>query len=62
VQQQLGDRRAEARVACLLGELHHATGRKQTARRYFHRSLSTWRRLDARDQAALVDAKLKSLR
>ncbi|SCK47597.1 DNA-binding transcriptional activator of the SARP family [Streptomyces sp. WMMB 714] len=62
VQQQLGDRRAEARVACLLGELHHATGRDQTARRYFHRSLSTWRRLDARDQAELVDAKLRSLR
>ncbi|HET9380170.1 MAG TPA: BTAD domain-containing putative transcriptional regulator [Streptomyces sp.] len=62
VQQQLGDRRAEARVACLLGELHHATGRKQTARRYFHRSLSAWRRLDVRDQADLVDAKLKSMR
>jgi len=62
VQQQLGDRRAEARVACLLGELHHATGRKQTAKRYFHRSLSTWRRLEARDQAELVDAKLRSLR
>ncbi len=62
VQQQLGDRRAEARVACLLGELHHATGREQTARRYFHRSLSTWRRLDAPDQAELVDAKLRSLR
>lgn len=62
VQQQLGDRRAEARVACLLGELHHATGRKQTARRYFNRSLSTWRRLEARDQAELVDAKLRSLR
>jgi DNA-binding SARP family transcriptional activator len=62
VQQQLGDRRAEARVACLLGELHHATGRKQTARRYFHRSLSTWRRLEVRDQAELVDAKLRSLR
>lgn len=62
VQQQLGDRRAEARVACLLGELHHATGRKQTARRYFHRSLSAWRRLDVRDQAELVDAKLRSLR
>lgn len=62
VQQQLGDRRAEASVACLLGELHHATGREQTARRYFHRSLSTWRRLEARDQVALVDAKLRSLR
>lgn len=62
VQQQLGDRRAEARVACLLGELHHATGRKQTARRYFHRSLSTWRRLEARDQAEFVDAKLRALR
>ncbi|MCF6521842.1 BTAD domain-containing putative transcriptional regulator [Streptomyces sp. JJ36] len=62
VQQQLGDRRAEARVACLLGELHHETGRDRTARRYFHRSLSTWRRLDVRDQAALVDAKLRSLR
>ncbi|MFE3247197.1 BTAD domain-containing putative transcriptional regulator [Streptomyces sp. NPDC059209] len=61
VQQQLGDRRAEARVACLLGELHHATGREQTARRYFHRSLSTWRRLDAREQAELVDAKLRLL-
>lgn len=61
VQQQLGDRRAEARVACLLGELHHATGREQTARRYFHRSLSTWRRLKARDQAELVDAKLRLL-
>jgi tetratricopeptide (TPR) repeat protein len=62
VQQQLGDRRAEASVACLLGELHHATGREQTARRYFHRSLSTWRRLEVRDQAELVDAKLRSLR
>ncbi|WP_255953821.1 AfsR/SARP family transcriptional regulator [Streptomyces odontomachi] len=62
VQQQLGDRRAQARVACLLGELHHATGRNQTARRYFDRSLSTWRRLDAGDQAELVDAKLRSLR
>ena len=62
VQQRLGDRRAEARVACLLGELHHAKGRKQTARHYFHRSLSTWRRLEARDQAELVDAKLRSLR
>lgn len=62
VQQQLGDRRAEARVACLLGELHHATGRKQTARRYFHRSLSTWRRLEVREQAELVGAKLRSLR
>ncbi|KES08043.1 transcriptional regulator [Streptomyces toyocaensis] len=62
VQQRLGDRRAEARVACLLGELHHATGRKQTARRYFHRSLSAYRRLDVRDQAELVDAKLRSLR
>ncbi len=62
VQQQLGDRRAEARVACLLGELHHANGRKQTALRYFHRSLSTWRRLEARDQAELVYAKLRSLR
>jgi tetratricopeptide (TPR) repeat protein len=62
VQQQLGDRRAEARVACLLGELHRAKGRKQTARRYFHRSLSTWRRLEDRDQAELVDAKLRSLR
>jgi tetratricopeptide (TPR) repeat protein len=62
VQQRLGDRRAEARVACLLGELHHATGRNQTARQYFHRSLSTWRRLEARDQAELVDAKLRSLR
>lgn len=61
VQQRLGDRRAEARVACLLGELHHATGRERTARRYFHRSLSTWRRLDARDQAELVDAKLRLL-
>ena len=61
VQRQLGDRRAEARVACLLGEVHHATGRKQTARRYFHRSLSTWRRLGAGDQARLVDAKLRSL-
>ncbi|MCT2591025.1 tetratricopeptide repeat protein [Streptomyces sp. N2-109] len=62
VQQQLGDRRAEARVACLLGELHHATGRHQTARRYFHRSLSTWRRLEVPDQAELVGAKLRSLR
>jgi DNA-binding SARP family transcriptional activator/tetratricopeptide (TPR) repeat protein len=62
VQQQLGDRRAQARVACLLGELHQATGREQTARRYFYRSLSTWHRLEARDQAALVDAKLRSLR
>ncbi|MGY1454556.1 BTAD domain-containing putative transcriptional regulator [Streptomyces sp. SS8] len=62
VQRQLGDRRAEARVACLLGELHRATGREQTARRYFHRSLSTWRRLQACDQAELVDAKLRSPR
>ncbi|MCM2578601.1 AfsR/SARP family transcriptional regulator [Streptomyces meridianus] len=62
VQQQLGDRRAEARVACLLGELHHATGRDRTARRYFHRSLSTWRRLEACGQAELVEAKLRSLR
>jgi tetratricopeptide (TPR) repeat protein len=62
VHRQLGDRRAEARVACLLGELHRATGREQTARRYFHRSLSTWRRLEVRDQAELVDAKLRSLR
>ncbi|THA24718.1 tetratricopeptide repeat protein [Streptomyces sp. RKND-216] len=62
VQRQLGDRRAEARVACLLGELHHATGRKQTARRYFHRSLSTWRRLEVREQAELVHAKLRALR
>jgi DNA-binding SARP family transcriptional activator/tetratricopeptide (TPR) repeat protein len=62
VHRELGDRRAEARVACLLGELHHATGREQTARRYFHRSLSTWRRLEVRDQAELVDAKLRSLR
>jgi DNA-binding SARP family transcriptional activator/tetratricopeptide (TPR) repeat protein len=62
VQRQLGDRRAEARVACLLGELHHATGRDQAARRYFHSSLSAWRRLKARDQAELVDAKLRSLR
>ncbi|MFP8883699.1 AfsR/SARP family transcriptional regulator [Streptomyces mangrovi] len=60
VQRQLGDRRAEARVACLLGELHRATGREQTARRYFHRSLSTWRRLQVCDQAELVDAKLRS--
>lgn len=62
VQQQLGDRRAEASVACLLGELHRSTGREHTARRYFHRSLATWRRLEAREQAELVDAKLKSLR
>jgi DNA-binding SARP family transcriptional activator/tetratricopeptide (TPR) repeat protein len=62
VQQQLGDRRAEASVACLLGELHRTTGRKRTARRYFHRSLSAWRRLDARDEAESVDAKLRSLR
>ncbi|MDG9703045.1 BTAD domain-containing putative transcriptional regulator [Streptomyces sp. DH37] len=62
VQRQLGDRRAEARVACLLGELHRATGRERTARRYFHRSLSTWRRLDACEQADLVDAKLRSPR
>ncbi|MET9442888.1 BTAD domain-containing putative transcriptional regulator [Streptomyces sp. NPDC006610] len=62
VQQRLGDRRAQARVACLLGELHHATGREQTARRYFHRSLSAWRRLDVRAEAELVDAKLRSLR
>jgi DNA-binding SARP family transcriptional activator/tetratricopeptide (TPR) repeat protein len=62
VQRQLGDRRAEARIACLLGELHHATGRDQAARRYFHRSLSAWRRLKAPDQAELVDAKLRSLR
>jgi DNA-binding SARP family transcriptional activator/tetratricopeptide (TPR) repeat protein len=62
VHRQLGDRRAEARVACLLGELHRATGREQTARRYFHRSLSTWRRLEVREQAELVDAKLRALR
>lgn len=62
VQQRLGDRRAEASVAFLLGKLHHATGREQTARRYFHRSLSTWSRLEARDQVELVDAKLRSLR
>ncbi|EST39039.1 hypothetical protein N566_04205 [Streptomycetaceae bacterium MP113-05] len=62
VQRQLGDRRAEARVACLLGEVHRATGRKQSARRYFHRSASTWRRLEARDQAESVDAQLRSLR
>ncbi|AXK31296.1 transcriptional regulator [Streptomyces armeniacus] len=62
VQQQLGDRRAEASVACLLGELHRTTGREHTARRYFHRSLSTWRRLEVRDQAELVHAKLRALR
>ncbi len=62
VQQQLGDRRAEARVAGLLGELHDATGRKQTARHYFHRSLATWRRLGLPDEAGLVDAKLRSMR
>ncbi|WP_367123702.1 BTAD domain-containing putative transcriptional regulator [Streptomyces phytohabitans] len=62
VQQQLGDRRAEASVACLLGELHSTTGREHTARRYFHRSLSTWRRLEVRDQAEAVHAKLRSLR
>ncbi|MET7367897.1 BTAD domain-containing putative transcriptional regulator [Streptomyces sp. NPDC005566] len=62
VQQQLGDRRAEARVAGLLGELHDATGRKQTARQYFHRSLATWRRLGLSDEAGLVDAKLRSMR
>lgn len=62
VQRQLGDRRAEASLACLLGELHHATGREQTARHYFHRSLSTWRRLEAHDRAELVHAKLRSLR
>ncbi|MFE6183513.1 BTAD domain-containing putative transcriptional regulator [Streptomyces sp. NPDC056465] len=61
VQQQLGDRRAEARVAGLLGELHDATGRKQTARHYFHRSLATWRRLDVPDEAGLVDAKLRAM-
>ncbi|SOD65443.1 DNA-binding transcriptional activator of the SARP family [Streptomyces zhaozhouensis] len=61
VQRQLGDRRAEARVACLLGELHRATGREHSARRYFHRSLSTWRRLDVHDQAELVDAKLRAV-
>ncbi|MBM7439029.1 BTAD domain-containing putative transcriptional regulator [Streptomyces sp. HB132] len=62
VQQQLGDRRAEARVAGLLGELHDATGRKQTARHYFHRSLATWRRLGLPDEAGLVDGKLRSMR
>ncbi|MFE7756434.1 BTAD domain-containing putative transcriptional regulator [Streptomyces sp. NPDC057418] len=62
VQQQLGDRRAEARVAGLLGELHDATGRKQTARHYFHRSLATWRRLGLPDEAGRVDAKLRSMR
>ncbi|OEV03884.1 AfsR/SARP family transcriptional regulator [Streptomyces oceani] len=61
VQRQLGDRRAEARVACLLGELHHSRGREQSARHYFHHSLSAWRRLEAGDQAELVDAKLRSL-
>jgi hypothetical protein len=60
VQQQLGDRPAQARVACLLGEVHRATGREQTALRYFHRSLSTWRRLGVRDQAELVGAKIRS--
>ncbi|MEU0129187.1 BTAD domain-containing putative transcriptional regulator [Streptomyces sp. NPDC006289] len=62
VQQQLGDRRAEARVAGLLGELHDATGRKQTARHYFHRSLATWRRLGLPDEAGRVDARLRSMR
>ncbi|KPC84996.1 transcriptional regulator [Streptomyces sp. NRRL S-4] len=62
VQQQLGDRRAEARVAGLLGELHDATGRKQTARHYFHRSLATWHRLGLPDEAGLVDARLRSMR
>ncbi|MGW4232642.1 AfsR/SARP family transcriptional regulator [Streptomyces sp. NPDC004980] len=62
VQQQLGDRRAEARVAGLLGELHDATGRKQTARHYFHRSLATWRRLGLPDEAGRMDAKLRSMR
>ncbi|MEV4331908.1 BTAD domain-containing putative transcriptional regulator [Streptomyces sp. NPDC049597] len=62
VQHRLGDRPAEARVACLLGELHRATGREQTALRYFHRSLSTWRRLGAGDQAELVGARLRSPR
>lgn len=61
VQRQLGDRRAEASLACLLGELHHATGRVQTARHYFHRSLSTWRRLEAHDRAESVHAKLRAL-
>ncbi len=31
-------------------------------RGYFRRSLSTWRRLEVRDQAELVDAKLRALR
>ncbi|WP_407562195.1 BTAD domain-containing putative transcriptional regulator [Streptomyces sp. 184] len=62
VQRQLGDRRAEASLACLLGELHRATGRVQTARHYFHRSLSAWRRLEAHDRAEVVHAKLRSLR
>ncbi|MBA0053170.1 AfsR/SARP family transcriptional regulator [Streptomyces sp. AJS327] len=62
VQRQLGDRRAEARVAGLLGELHHRTGRKTAAQRYYHRSLSAWRRLEAPEQAELVDAKLRALR
>lgn len=62
VQRQLGDRRAEASLACLLGELHRATGRVQTARDYFHRSLSTWRRLEAHDRADVVHEKLRSLR
>ncbi len=62
VQRQLGDRRAEASLACLLGELHRATGREQTARHYFHRSLSTWRRLEAHDRAESVHAKLRALR
>ncbi|MFW6689456.1 AfsR/SARP family transcriptional regulator [Streptomyces sp. MAR4 CNX-425] len=61
VQRQLGDRRAEASLACLLGELHRATGRVQTARDYFHRSLSTWRRLEVHDRAESVHAKLRSL-
>lgn len=62
VQRQLGDRRAEASIASLLGELHQTAGRKQTARRYLHRSLDTWHRLDAPEQAALVNAKLRALR
>ncbi|MEO3841431.1 BTAD domain-containing putative transcriptional regulator [Streptomyces sp. B22F1] len=62
VQRQLGDRRAEASLACLLGELHRATGREQTARHYFHRSLSTWRRLEEHDRAEVVHAKLRTLR
>ncbi|MFJ9797466.1 BTAD domain-containing putative transcriptional regulator [Streptomyces sp. NPDC101145] len=55
----------DVRTAALLrdlGRLHLHQGRCAEARAAFERSLSAWRRLDARDQAELVDAKLRVLR